>query len=78
MIGEKENKIKRKERLTVSDGIKHNHGNEYHLIREQDFYPPLDNRYWKSNVGDIDGGDNFADFCKCFFKLLDEEGYFEK
>lgn len=62
----------------VSDENKYNHSKEYHLIREQDFYPPFDNRYWKSNVGDIVGGDNFADFCEYFFKILDKEEHFEK
>lgn len=61
----------------VNNGIKYNQSNEYHLIREQDFYPPADNRTWKSNVRDIIGGDNFADYCEEFFELLDEEEYFE-
>lgn len=56
----------------VSDEIKYNH-----ILTEQDFYPPTDNRHWKSNVRDIAGGDNFADFCEYFFELLDEEEYFE-
>lgn len=37
----------------------------------------LDNRTWKSNVEDIDGGDNFADYCEYFFELFDEEEYFD-
>ena len=52
--------------------------NEYMLdeeSRENDFL--LDNRTWKSNVRDIYGGDNFADFCEEFFEMLDEEEYFE-
>lgn len=52
---------------------------EYELkkqsLREQDFF--IDNRTWKSNVRDIYGGDNFADFCEEFFEMLDEEEYFE-
>lgn len=44
---------------------------------EADFYPSLDNRYLKSNIEDIEGGDNFADFCRDFFELLDEEGYYD-
>jgi hypothetical protein len=51
---------------------------EYELkkqnFRERNFF---DNRIWKSNVRDINGGDNFADFCKEFFEILDEEEYFE-
>lgn len=54
-----------------------NYNNEHYLLREQDFYPPVDNRTWKSNIRDIVGGDNFVDFCEGFFELLDEEEYFE-
>lgn len=61
----------------MNDKNKYNHSNEYHLIREQDFYPPSDDRYWKSNVRDIAGGDNFADFCEYFFEVLDEEEYYD-
>ena len=35
----------------------------------------FDNRIWKSNVLDINGGDNFADFCEEFFEMLDEIEY---
>lgn len=48
-----------------------------YILTEEDFYPPHDDRTWKSNVRDIYGGDNFDDFCKEFFGLLDEEEYFE-
>ena len=55
-----------------------NDENKYNdILTEQDFYPQTDNRHWKSNVVDIVGGDNFADFCEDFFELLDEEEYFE-
>lgn len=40
-------------------------------------YPLFDNRTWESNVEDIYGGDNFADYCEYFFELLDEEEYFD-
>ena len=46
------------------------------ILTDADFYPPSDNRVWKSAVKDIDGGDNFADYCEEFFELLDEEEYF--
>lgn len=46
-------------------------------LSEKDFYPPSDNRTWKSNIRDINGGDNFADYCTDIFELLDEEDYFE-
>ena len=47
------------------------------VLREQDFYPPPDDRVLKSYIDDIDGGDNFADYCEYIFELLDEEDYFE-
>ena len=50
---------------------------EDYVLTERDFYPPADYRFWESNVEDIIGGDNFADFCKDYFKLLEEEEYFE-
>jgi hypothetical protein len=46
-------------------------------ITEYDFYPPTDNRTVKSYVSDINGGDNFADYCKYMFDLLEEEGYYD-
>ena len=46
-------------------------------LSEIDFYPPSDDRVWKSYVEDIEDGDNFADYCEYIFKLLDEEDYFE-
>ena len=52
--------------------------NKYnYILTEKDFYPPSDDRVWGSKIRDINGGDNFADFCKEFFKRLDEEEYFE-
>lgn len=46
-------------------------------LNEQSFYPPYDNRTWKSNVKDIKGGDNFADYCEYIFDLLEKENYYE-
>ena len=61
----------------MSDESKCNHNNEYYLLTEEDFYPPSDDRTWKSNVMDVVRGDNFVDFCEYYFDLLDEEEYFE-
>lgn len=36
-----------------------------------------DNRYWKSYVEDIKGGDNFIDYCEYIFGILEEEGYYD-
>lgn len=44
-------------------------------LNEQDSF--FDDRTWKSNVYDIVGGDNFADFCEDFFEMLDENDYWE-
>lgn len=46
-------------------------------ITEESFYPPSDNRVFKSYIEDIEGGDNFADYCEDFFELLEEEGYWD-
>ncbi len=47
------------------------------VLTEIDFYPPSDDRTWKSNIEDIVNGDNFADYCEEFFEMLDEEEYYE-
>ena len=47
------------------------------ILTEKDFYPPSDDRVLTSNVEDIEDGDNFADYCKEFFDLLEEEEYFD-
>ena len=44
---------------------------------EQGLYRLSDDRVWTSDVDDIDDGDNFADYCKDFFKMLDEEEYYD-
>lgn len=44
---------------------------------EQDLYCLSDDRVLTSNVEDIDGGDNFADYCKEFFHMLNEEEYYD-
>ena len=46
-------------------------------LTEEDFYPSSDNRVWQSNLRDISGGDNFADYCEDFFEVLDEEEYYD-
>lgn len=46
-------------------------------LTEQNFYVYSDNRVLESYVEDIEGGDNFADYCEDFFELLEEEGYYE-
>lgn len=57
---------------------------EKDMSNEQDFYqtyndwePLVDDRVWESYVENIDGGDNFADYCQYIFRVLDEEEYFD-
>lgn len=49
----------------------------YDCLTEQDFYPPSDDRTWKSYVKDINGGDNFAEYCEYIFSLFEENDYYE-
>lgn len=46
-------------------------------LKEQDFYPPEDNRVLESYVQDIYGGDSFCDYCRYIFNVLDEEEYYD-
>lgn len=65
---------KRNDRYDFSDIL-----NEQDIaeLTEQDFYTTFDDRYLESYVEDIDGGDNFADYCEYIFELLEEEGYYD-
>ena len=49
----------------------------YRCLTETDFYPPSDDRTLKSNIVDINGGDNFSDYCEYIFDLLEEEEYYD-
>lgn len=46
-------------------------------LTEEDFYPPEDDRILKSYVQDIYGGDNFSDYCRYIYSVLDEEEYYD-
>ena len=72
-------KIKKKYRYAIAQRNKYGEILRRHkpLLSEQDFYPASDNRVWTSIIEDIEDGDNFADHCKDFFDLLDEEEYFD-
>lgn len=50
---------------------------DIYALTEVDFYSPSDNRVLESYIEDIDGGDNFVDYCAEFFELLEEEGYYD-
>lgn len=61
------------------DKQSHNRKSDEHFyLTEKDFYPPEDNRVLKSYVEDVEGGDNFADYCEYIFDLLEEEGYYDQ
>ena len=49
------------------------HDADYYELSEKDFYPPEDTRYYKSDVEDIEGGDNFADYAEYFFNTYGKE-----
>lgn len=62
---------------SYSKNDKYQKKNDNSCLTEVDFYPPPDKRVLKSVVRDISGGDNFADYCKDFFDMLEEEGYYD-
>lgn len=66
--------VSRKRNYDFSDILDEQHTFE---LTEKDFYPSSDDRYLESYVEDIDGGDNFADYCEDIFELLEEEGYWD-
>ena len=47
------------------------------VLTKEDFYPPVDDRCLKSNVYNIYGGDNFADYCEDMYEMLEEEDYWQ-
>lgn len=51
--------------------------NDIYYLTEDDFNQTFDDRVLESYIEDIDGGDNFADYCKYIFNLYDEEGYYD-
>lgn len=51
--------------------------NEEYTLSENDFYKEDDDRHLESYIEDIDGGDNFTDYCEYIFEILEEEGYWE-
>lgn len=51
--------------------------NDIHYLTEDDFNQLSDNRVLESHVEDIDGGDNFTDYCSYIFKLYEEEGHYD-
>ena len=64
------------DKYDVDEILKELNSQNCDYLSDEDFYPPSDNRYLQSYVIDINGGNNFADFCKEFFEVLDEEEYY--
>ena len=50
---------------------------DYIELTEENFYPPSDDRVFKSYIYDIKYGDNFSDYCKYIFDIFDEEDYWD-
>lgn len=50
---------------------------DYIELTEEDFYPPSDDRVFKSYIDDIRYGDNFPDYCKYIFDIFEEEDYWD-
>lgn len=63
--------------LENKDSVKNN-DNEldymvgYYEVKESDFFPPQDNRYYASGIEDIDGGDNFAEYAEWFWEIYED------
>ena len=51
------------------------YSDEYLSCEERDYYSPeeIDDRLYQSDVDDIDGGDNFADYARYFFNTYGED-----
>lgn len=67
----KRNDIKRK------NGVKGLKGSNecFCELDETSFYPPEDDRVYKSGVDDVHDGDNFYDFAEMFWDLYEDEIY---
>ena len=48
---------------------------EYYELDEYDFYPPEDDRLHCSCIDDIEGGDNYDDYVKWFWKEYENDIY---
>ena len=44
----------------------------YYEVKESDFFPPQDNRYYVSGIEDIDGGDNFTEYAEWFWETYED------
>ena len=69
------NNIVGEENFCLYDECASTYENAY--LTEEDFYPPTDDRTWKSNIEDIDEEDNFVNYCSYIYEYLDEYDYFE-
>lgn len=44
-------------------------------LNERLFYPPEDNRLYRSGIDDIEGGDNYEDYVEWFWDEYENEIY---
>ena len=68
-------KLNKKDYYPLSLDDKQN--DDEYLLTENDFYPPSDDRILVSYLEDIDGGDNFAEYCEYIFEIYEEEDYYD-
>lgn len=45
---------------------------DYYEIKEEDFYPPEDNRVYKSNIYDVNKDNNFHKYAEEYFQYCNE------
>lgn len=56
--------------------IKNNKNQDSYILSEEDFYPPEDNRKYRSYISSVYGGDNFYDYFEWFYDMYEDE-FFE-
>lgn len=44
-----------------------------YVLTDKDFYPPQDDRIFKSGVSDIYGGDSYSDYAESFYNIYSDE-----
>lgn len=49
-----------------------NKESQLYMLSKQDFYPPADDRQYKSNIFDIKNGDTYEDYAEEFYDYYKE------
>lgn len=70
-------KLNKKDYYPLPLDNKQKNNDEEYILTESDFYPPSDDRFLETYIEDIDGGDNFAEYCEYIFEIYEDEGYYE-